>query len=221
MSHSPGCSTINLLFIKEEFHVQRKTAQTLPLFVFLMAVVFSGPAFSVDVSLLQGRLEHGSYVSPSRQIQCDLRDYLVLQSFFINDSYDPGESETVSFGLDAGTHFELWTVRRQRNNRLEYTPMSEDGFPVNGDTFIPYFYSELPYEISSIYKEESSEGRSEMLRVSLDEQSQLHAYWLKREHNSLTSIQFIPTLTLLQEDVLGLEEVEKALREMQKRCQFR
>lgn len=106
-------------------------------------------------------------MSASQKIRCDLSDFL-LTAVFLNESYDPGESETINFGRDKDTYFEIWTIRRQRINRLEYLPGSKVGFPINENTFIPYYYSELPYELRSVASANWQEGRTEILQVTSD-----------------------------------------------------
>lgn len=191
-------------------------------FAYLTIVLFAFMAPSAVLATdLRGKLHEGFYTSPSAKLNCDLGQYTSSPSFFINDAYDPDESETLSFGLDAGTHFEIWTVRRQREGRVEYPPMVKDGFLVDSDTFIPYFYSELPYDITSEERFEEKSGTGGVLRVRMNGQSQLHGYWLGRKNGWLTSVQFVPSLVEAQEHSLQLNAVKQTLRAVLERCNFK
>ena len=170
---------------------------------------------------LEGQLLDGAYTSPSGKLQCDLGEYAASPGFFLNEAYDPNESETLSFGLDAGTHIEVWTIRRQREGRVEFAPLINEGFPVNSKSFIPYFYSELPYEIESLENLEPSKGRSEIIRVQMGDQVQLHGYWLDLSGKWLNSIQFLPTLASSEEYKLEKRAVKDALEKLKGRCTFR
>lgn len=182
---------------------------------------FMAPGSAVLADEVTGEFRKGIYTSPSNRMVCDLSQYARSPSFFINEAYDPGESETLSFGVDAGTHVEIWTVRRQLEGRVEYPPMVTDGFPVNGDTFIPYFYSELPYDIASEGRFENKSGAGGVLRVRLDEQSQRHGYWLERKNGWLNSVQFLPSLVETEEYSLQANAVKEALRAAIGRCHFK
>lgn len=204
----------------EGSQVQRSNARAPFLFIIASLLVQAAPCAIASQSL-QGDVQESRYTSPSGHIQCDISKYDTSPGFFIDEAFDPGESETLSFGMDAGTHFEIWTIRRQREGRVEYTPMSKDGFPVTGETFIPYFYSELPYEIGSVEQFVMHQGHGEVLRVQMDEQTQLHAYWLDQGQGWLNSIQFVPTLADSQEDALELEAVKSALGNVLEHCTFK
>lgn len=201
--------------------MQRVTAQRLPIATLLLVTGWSCSALSSDFALQHGSLDEGIYVSASQKIRCDLSDFLASASA-INESYDPGESETINFGVDKSTHFDIWTIRRQLVNRLQYLPGSTDGFPINEDTFTPYYYSELPYAIRSVANADWQEGRMEILEVILeDEQSQLHAYWLDTDQDWMFSTQFTPTLVEEGDNALDPQAVEHTLRAVRERCQFR
>lgn len=200
--------------------MQRSNAHAPFLFLIVCLLVQAAP-LAIASQSLEGDLQGSRYTSPSGHIQCDISKYDTSSGFFIDEAFDPGESETLTFGVDAGTHFEIWTIRRQLEGRVEYTPVSKDGFPVTGETFIPYFYSELPYEIGSVERFAMHQGHSEVLRVQMDEQTQLHAYWLEQSQGWLNSIQFVPTLADSQEAALQLEAVKNALRTVLERCTFK
>lgn len=199
--------------------MQRITTHLPGVFAVFLATGWPSSAFSFEHSLHQGTLEQGIYVSATQKIRCDLIDYVTSSGFFIDESYDFGESETLVFGKDPGSHVDIWVVRRQKIDRLEFMPGEKEGFPVNEKTFIPYFYSEYPYAIKSISKETGISGSEETLYVEFEGLSQVHAYWLASEQGWLSSIQFIPSL--VEEDkMLSRHEAERLLDEMKERCQF-
>lgn len=104
---------------------------------------------------------------------------------------------------------------------MEFAPLAKEGFPVNSNSFIPYFYSELPYEIESLENLEPPSGRSEIIRVEMGDQAQLHGYWLDLSGKWLNSIQFLPTLASSEEYKLEKKAVKEALEELKGRCTFR
>ena len=62
----------------------------------------------------------------------------------------------------------------------------------------------------------------EILQVTSDDQSQLHAYWLNTDQDWILSIQFTPTLVGENDgSTLEPQAVEHALRAVRERCQFR
>ncbi|MGM0571225.1 hypothetical protein [Marinobacter sp.] len=201
--------------------MQRNSAHTLLLFFFIAFLIFQGPALTKAGPPVIVPLVESTYTSPSGKLRCDLDDFVSSPGFFVNEAYDSGESETLSFGWDAGSYFELWTIRRQRAGRVEFTPIGKGGFAVDNASFIPYFYSELPYEIESVATLEPLGGRSEVLRVQMAKQVQLHAYWLAQDGLWLNSIQFLPTLVDSAEDMLDVTAVKDALQKLTERCTFK
>ena len=199
---------------------RNRARSTVFAYLTIVLVAFMAPS-AVLATDLRGKFHEDVYMSPSAKLECDLSQYTSSPGFFINDAYDPGDSETLSFGLDAGTHFEIWTVRRQREGRVEYPPMVKDGFLIDSDTFIPYFYSELPYDITSVGRFEEKNGAGGVLRVRMDGQSQLHGYWLERKNGWLTSVQFVPSLVEAQEHSLQPNAVKETLRAVLERCNFK
>lgn len=173
------------------------------------------------VALERWHYNAGIYTSPTGYIRCDIGDYEPLPGFFVNEAYDPGESETLSFGVDSATHFDVWTIRVQKEGRIEYTPNAKEGFPVTEETFVPYYYSELPYELESVKPLSVAAGKAEVLRVQMIEKSQLHAYWLDENQGWLISVQFVPTLAETKEHELPLETVRRALRTVLDQCTFK
>ena len=96
----------------------------------------------------------------------------------------------------------------------------KSGFPATRETFIPYYYSELPYSITSVNEWQEARGKSEVLRVQMDDEAQLHAYWLDQSDGWLNSIQFLPTLVGRDKPELEVRQAKASLTSVRERCTF-
>ncbi|WP_166263556.1 hypothetical protein [Marinobacter caseinilyticus] len=99
--------------------------------------------------------------------------------------------------------------------------MDEEGFPITLETYIPYFYSELPYEIRERFSANVGAEKAGFLEVRFNQQIQHHGYWVEESQGWLNSIQFLPTLPSSERGRIDLEDGKRELREMQKRCIFK
>ena len=189
--------------------------------VTIAASLMLNSALASGLPSLQGQFKDGIYTSPSGSYRCDISEFATSPGFFLNESHDPGVSETMSFAVERGSHLEIWIVRTQQEGRLDYLPGSEEGFPVTRETFIPYYYSELPYSITSVKQWKEPHSQSEVLRVQMDDEAQLHAYWLEQSNGWLNSIQLMPTLVGTEAPKLEVLQIKESLFSVRERCTFK
>lgn len=190
-----------------------------PLFIIAVFLILN-PALVSGQPSLQGHFEDGIYTSPSGKFRCDLSAFNSSQDFFLNEAYDPDVSETMSFSAGSGNRLKIWLIRTQLEGRLDYLPNSNEGFPITRESFIPYYYSELPYGIESVKRWKEPNGQSEILRVSMDDDMQLHAYWVSEKDGWLNSIQFMPVLVGKEGQKLKIAQAKESLLSVHERCTF-
>jgi len=171
---------------------------------------------------LEGSLSETTYTSPSGRLNCAMTGVPIgAPDFFIDDSSTP-EFEGVSFGFGDGESYAVWIVRLQKDGRKDMSPATSDEFPVNSETYIPYFYSELPYEISELSHQTLDEtgGSTGLLKVKFGDSRQVHGYWVRPIEGWIQSVQFLPGLSSTPEGILDEGKVRSNLKEMVERCSF-
>lgn len=171
---------------------------------------------------LEGSLSETNYTSPSGRLSCTVDRFPIgSPNFSIDDSSTP-EFEGVTFGYDNGNSYMTWIVRVQKDGRKDVNPATSDEFPVSSETYIPYFYSELPYEISELSRQllGGAVGSTGLLKVQFENVQQIHGYWIRPFDGWLQSVQFLPALSSTPTGVLGEEEVWQGLNKMVEWCGF-
>lgn len=184
--------------------------------------IFPSPAYT-DIGSLEGSLSKGFYTSPSERFTCQIDDLLKKPALFIDDASVVSEADSLTFGFDDGNQFLIWSIRSQKIGRLEKGPIDTEGFPITQESYIPHFYSELPYAISGlgpVVTDGSDGSRTGYLLVELEQKGQRHAYWTQTKNGWLNSIQFLPPLSVHAGNKLTLRKVKQELNAVLNRCIF-
>ena len=173
----------------------------LPRFSSLLAalVFFSLTGISVLAQpRLEGSLSETNYTSPSGRLSCAMNRVPIGSPYFSIDDSSTPEFEGVTFGYDDGNSY------------------------MSAETYIPYFYSELPYEISELSRDVLEEPKSStgLLKIQFEGSRQIHGYWIRPLDGWFQSVQLLPALSSTPTGVLTEEEVRLALKQMVERCGF-
>jgi hypothetical protein len=191
----------------------------------LLAVLLSFSLLEVSALAqprLEGSLSETAYTSLSGRLNCAMEGVPMGSTYFsIDDSATP-EFEGVTFGYDDGNSYLTWIVRVQKDGRKDVSPATSDAFPVTAETYISYFYSELPYAISELSQEvlEEAGGSTGLLKVQFDGSRQIHGYWVRPLGDWFQSVQLLPALSPTPAGILSEKEVSLGLQKMVEQCGF-